>query len=431
MFVILWSGPAAAVGPGLRAGNLVIHPSFKVSAGYDSNYWRESQFETSAPVNPVTVVRFGGGIKLENRNATKAAMSLKLAAFGRYAKAGNPDETISVMDDAARLADADAEFKLKLLPKSPFSVELNALSRYSERPGVEFVKEDGYERFVGKFGPDLVFRPGAGSVNAALEFRLSYRFGMERALSAVSSLGSSRGDRDSHNLGFLAQWKFFPKTALFIDVRYSAINYRRGVDLTSSGQPVDSPNKDLSPLRAELGLRGLVTRRLSLVLRGGYVNSYNDAGASYQGALGRFNLDYVLEPTLRLGLGYVLKLGDDAFSNYYTLNRGFVKATVNMPARLFISGRFGLDYYSYSRDGSPEWDLDMPLRTEPILRAKSEFGWEAVNWLTLSASWEFENNRSDFCYRLGENPGRCFAGDAVDLAAYSRHLVMVTVASEY
>ena len=134
---------------------------------------------------------------------------------------------------------------------------------------------------------------------------------------------------------------------------------------------------------------------------------------------------------LRLGLGYALKLGDDSYSNFYTLHRGFVRGHVNLPARFSLGGRIGLDYYVYSRDGAPAWAAALPDRVEPIMRALAEIGWSPTDSFNLKASWEFENNRSDFYYCLGETPGRCFANDPVDLAAYSRHIVMLTIASEY
>ena len=134
---------------------------------------------------------------------------------------------------------------------------------------------------------------------------------------------------------------------------------------------------------------------------------------------------------MALGAGYTLKLGNDGFSNYYTLNRAEARATVNLPARVSIQGSFGFDHYTYSLEGAPEWALSLPQRIEPILRAKAAISWEAVTWLAIRASWEFENNRSNYYYCLGEDPGNCYAGDPIDLAEYTRHVMMLGVVSEY
>ena len=398
-----------AKGPGLRVGALTIHPSFTAGAGYDSNFWRESRYEASAPVNPVTVVRFGGGISLENRNPNNAGIELELSAMGRYARADDPDGTMSDLDDSVGLDTAKAKVGISILPRKPVTIDLKVDTRYTERSATEMLRKTlpAPRRLLGR----MRFRPGGTPGNRALELRLGYRFSLDRNLGTSNNVGGVRGDKDTHELAFLTHWRFFPKTALLLDVRYWMINYRSGIDIDVDGRPVDGPNKDLNPLRAEIGLQGLVTRRLAMTIRGGYSNSYNDAGESYVGAIGRFDLDYTLEPVLKLGLGYALKLGDDSFSNYYTLHRGFVKGTVNLPAKLSIGGKLGLDYYVYSRDGAPAWSIGLPDRIEPIMRAMAEIGWNPVNWLAFKASWEFENNRSDFYYCLGETPGRCFASD--------------------
>ncbi len=422
---------AQAEGPGIRNGNVVIHPKLSLSAGYDSNFWRESDAEATAPVNPVTVFKFGGGVSLRNRNANRAGLVLDLDAMGRYVTAENADETASTLDQAAAMDHAKGQLKFSVLPRKPISIDLVARGKYSEQPGVELLKEDGYNRLSASFGPDIRFRPGGRPDNRALELRLGYRFTIDRTIATSSSLGSNRGDKNTQELQLLTRWKFFPKTAVFVDVRYWMVDYREGVDLDQNGRPVDGPNRDLNPLRAELGIQGLLTSRLALTLRGGYSNSFHDVGDSYAGPIARADIDYRLEPRLRLGMGYAFKLGDDSFSNYYTLQRGNVRATVNLPGRVFVSGRVGIDYYKYSREGAPVWTLTLPERTEPILLARAEFGWEPKDWFTLTAAWTFENNRSDYYYCLGENPGNCFAGDKIDLAEYTRHTVMISAIGNY
>ncbi|MEE2757530.1 MAG: hypothetical protein VYA30_12820 [Myxococcota bacterium] len=424
-------GNADAVGPGIRSTNVVLHPRLSLSTGYDSNFWRESNAEATSPVNPVTVFKFGGGLSLKNRNANRTGFVLDLDAMGRYVTTENADETASSLDQAAAMDHARGQFKFSLLPRKPISIDLFARGKYSEQPGVELLREDGYNRLSASFGPDIRFRPGGRPGNRALELRLGYRFTIDRTIATSRSLGSNRGDKNTQELQLLTRWKFFPKTAVFIDVRYWMVDYRQGVDLDQDGNQVDGPNRDLNPLRAELGIQGLLTPRLSLTLRGGYSNSFHDSGTSYAGPIARADIDYRLEPRLTLGMGYAFKLGDDAFSNYYTLQRGNVRATVNMPGRVFISGRVGIDYYKYSREGAPIWTLTLPERTEPILLARAELGWEPVDWFTLSAAWTFENNRSKYYYCLGENPGNCFAGDPIDLAEYTRHTVMLSATGNY
>ena len=184
---------------------------------------------------------------------------------------------------------------------------------------------------------------------------MGYRYGVDLNLTDDTSLGVRRGDKDTHKLGFNTQWKFFPKTALLLDVSYWFVNYRRSNDVDPSNldEPVESPIMDARPFRAEVGLKGLITQRFALTLRGGYSLSDNQRGDSYAGPIGRIDVDYRFEPRLNLGTGYQLKLGDDGYSNYYVLHRAFAKATINLPGHVSLNGRAGFDYYDYSTDAPP------------------------------------------------------------------------------
>ena len=429
--LFLFTSNATATGPGIRSGNVVIHPKVIVSAGYDSNFWRESTAEATSPVNPVTVIKFGGGVSAKSRNPSRFGLGLDLDVIGRYVTADNADTTASDLDEAAAIDQSRAKLKLSLLPRKPVSVDLVAQGRYSEQPGVELLKDDGYNRLSASFGPDLRFRPGGRPGNRALELRLGYRFSLDRTLAVSPALGSNRGDKNTHELKLLTHWRFLPKTALFVDVQYWMVDYRQGVDLDAMGNPVDGPNLDFNPLRAEIGVEGLITRRLALTLRGGYSNSYHEAGTSFSGPIARASIDYRFEPRFTIGAGYTFKVGDDAFSNFYTLQRANLKTTVNLPGRVSVSGRVGLDYYKYSREGAPEWTLTLPQRTEPILLAGATIGWDPTDWLNIAASWRFENNRSNYYFCLGDNPGNCFAGDPIDLAEYTRQTMMLSLTGEY
>ena len=91
LLILALSIPASvcAQGPGVRQGKAEFHPRLNVSLGYDSNFWRESDSPTegNGPVNPVRVVKFGGGIGVKNRNPNRAGIELDLDAIGRYVSA--------------------------------------------------------------------------------------------------------------------------------------------------------------------------------------------------------------------------------------------------------------------------------------------------------------------------------------------------------
>ncbi|MCA9538063.1 MAG: hypothetical protein KC620_04210 [Myxococcales bacterium] len=408
-----------------------MHPRAGVSAAYDSNFFRDAVGEAAEPPDPVSVLRFDAGLRLETRNPSRLGVDLALEAAWRQVSAlddASPEKAIEARNGFDR---AQLGVGFSLLPRSSVTVELKGQGQYTDEPAYERVVDAGYQRLEAEFGPDFRFRPGERPESRAFEMRLGYRFNLLRYLDAVPQLGTNRAQRDTHKFQLLTRWNFFPKTAALLDAQFWIINYPQVNDLRDAQTAGASPDLDSTPLRIEAGLQGLLTPRLSLTARAGFAHTFNAAGKSYQGFIGRVEAEYRLAPTLKLRLGYARAVGADGFSNYYTLDRVFLDGTVNLPARLHLTLRGGFDRYVYSTVGATEW---APERIEPILLGAAELGWAATEWLSLAASWQVENNRSDFCYRLDLVPGGCATvadPSLVERSEYVRHVVMLKLATEY
>ncbi len=433
---------AWAKGPGLRTESLIVHPSFDLAGGYDSNFWRESELESTAPVNGVTLFRTTAGLDLANRANRRIGFELDTSAGLRMATSSTAEDTPSPLDSEVAFDNFRTRLGLSFMKRAPVTLDLEARAKYTERPAAEYLRADGFQQLNAHFGPDIRFRPGANPDSRALELNLGYRFAIQRhvcdffvcdtdaEINAFEALGANRGQNNTHKLKLSTRWQFFPKTALILDVQYWMVDYPQVFDLDARGEEVQAPDKDATPLRAELGIKGLITPRISMTLRGGYVNSFNASEGSYEGPIGKFNLEYWLEPVLRIKLGYQLMLGDDGYSNYFVLHRTAFSTTVNLPSRLSLTGQVGFDYYLYSLEGVPNWAIGLQQRKEPILRTKIEAAWAPTDWFGIRGSWELEDNNSAFAYCLGEEPGFCDAS-AYDRVEYTRHVVMLRLATAY
>ena len=190
-----------------------------------------------------------------------------------------------------------------------------------------------------------------------------------------------------------------------------------------------SDNRDNRPLRAQLGLKGLLTKRLSTVLEVGYANSFNVDGDSYSMAIGRLELRYVLEPTLQARIGYQRSVNPTAFSNFVSVDRVFASSTLNFLQvfALTVAGEFG--YYAYSQAGSPTVVLgdgtsQSVERTDPLARAQVELAYTARDWLRVQASWRLDANLTGYATPL-------LTGTVVDHADYSRQQFMLEVRAHY
>ena len=412
----------------MRSGNLELHPKFSMSGAYDSNFWRESVGDSTAPVNPTLLFLVDGGLALKTRKTSRFDFKGKLSVGMRQVVSDTADQTTSTIDDGFGLSQAMAKFSLTALPKRTFSFGLENDLRYSEQPATEDVVSDGYKRFRLTVGPDVYFRPGGGQTGKALSFTMGYRFAMARGLNEDDPTADRR-DSDKQTIQGSVKWRFFPKTSLFVKSSYSTVNYARGTDLGANGLPTAGADLDFNPFTVAGGIKGLFSRRLSLTLQGGYIQSNHETGESYEGPSGRFELDYRIPQVMNVRAAYELTIGDDGFSNFYKLNRAFVDTSFTLPHHLYLKGRFGLDHYTYSRFGAPEWTYTLPERIEPIFRGRVTAGWRAQPWLRGELSMEIEANRSDYYYCL--DPNNCFQDSPIDFAEFTRNLFQFTLVAEY
>lgn len=427
---------ALAQGDGVRADRWIFKPRLELSGAYDSNFFRENDAEENAPRDVVWVLNARAGTKLANRNPRRLGVELDLGVSYRDLT-DVTDEPLEgeladrQLEQRSGLDDISGGLKLSIMPRSSFTVLLDAEAEYTDQPLSDRVFNDGYERLSVEAGPDLRFAPGDDPESRALEMRLGYRFALLRFLDDEPSAGTARGEKDTHKIELKTRWRFFPKTAALLDVRYWIVNYPRVVDLGTGGVEVQSPDKDLTPLVVEGGVRGLLTPRISATLRAGFKNTFNAQGEGYLGFVGKLEAQYVLEPLLKVRLGYEREVDDNAYSNYYTLDRVQAALSLNLPIRVRLEVKGGFDYLDYSSGGVSE--AIQTDRTEPILRAGAELGWDPVDWLGVAANYAFENNRSSFCLLQGGNPTSCPAGidlSRTDLVAYTRHVVTLSLRSQ-
>lgn len=447
-FGALGTSPAAAEGPGIRTGDVVIHPSAWVAGGYDSNVFLESSEDASA-INDAMVLNVGGGVGLRNRNPRRVDLRLNGQFTYRHFTAINElDPAASdLVSSRNAISDARADVFAGFNPHGSVSLELLDDFRYTERPPyserqglVASSRVDGsptaivgFEKIDNAAGADVVFRPGSGDAGArALELRLGYRFRLIRFIDATE-VGAARANLNAHELRMLGKWRFLPKTALELDVQYHVNDFAETSVDTGFGSLELAPTRDGTPLWAWLGLRGLVTQRLSLVLRAGYGNSFNEVGESFSGLLARVELQYTIEPTLTARLGYTHGASPSAFANFVTSDRVFASLELHV-GELTLMGRGEYGYYNYSTSGapsfreggSPEGALVTPERSDPVVRATASAGYNLRDWLAVRAEWTLESNLTDY-----ETPQPVGSQAVPDFADYTRHLVMLQVRADY
>lgn len=409
---------AAAEGPGVRAGAMEIHPSLWVEGGYDNNVFYDSADDFGSP-NAAQVLRAGGNIDIENNRSNNINFRLGGGlTYRHFTSIDDPDSRLSdeVIEARNGLADAKAHGRVSILPRSSVTLELRERFRYTERPGYE-TSVAGFEKIENDAGADLRFRPGSG----ALELRLGYTFHVAQFLDS-SAIGAGRAANESHDVRLLTHWRWLPKTALLLDLKYRAINYARPSEQISALQSVQSADRDSNPIRVEAGIKGLLTKRISVILLGGYLNTYNVVGESFVGFVGKAELRYRIEPTLNVGIGYERNGSDSSFSNYYEVNRYYADAELHFFSKVSLGGRLAFDDISYASNGAPGG----VGRNDPVLRARAFGRYNFTDWFNLGLEWRIDANDSDYSSPVNE-PDPALK----DFAGYSRQLFLARVAVDY
>lgn len=436
--VCLWAigaaGIALAEGPGVRSSRFVFHPRLEVGGAYDSNFFRDGENELTAPADPVWVLTAEGRLKLANRSPTRLGLSLDVGASYRdlyAAGALDPADAEGGADHRARQYEArsgfdgvDGALELVFGPRSSFALALEADGHYSDEPVNELIFGEGFRRLELDIGPDLRFRPGDDPDSRALEMTLGYRFAMLRFLDLDPALGTAPAQKDTHKIRLDTRWNFYPKTAALFDVQFWIINQQGGT-FERTGASVSLSDKDQTPFRLSAGIKGLLTPRLSATVKAGFANSFNNVGQSYQGLIADAELAYVLADRLKLRLTWRRKLDDNAYANYFVMDRFAFVGDVALPARLTLEGKLGVDLTDYADVGRPAFVTTD--RQETTVLAEFELGWHATDWLALVGRWKYEDNQSDFCYALDLSGAPCPVAPTrdqallIDVAAYTRH----------
>ena len=129
---------ARAEGPGIRNGDIVVHPQATGAVGLDSNVFYEDASET--PVN-ATVTRVGLGVGVENRHPNKVALELGTDAMFRFLFADGDAQTVRSVEARNGFDVAKVDATVGLLPRNPFTLELKLEGNYKDRPAFEDTTE--------------------------------------------------------------------------------------------------------------------------------------------------------------------------------------------------------------------------------------------------------------------------------------------------
>ena len=407
----------------LKGSSLAFSPRLSVMGLYDSNVFYEAPVEANGGVpNHGFFSKFASGFVVENRHKNRVDFNLGADAAYRYYWTVDDEQgrvTQAAIDARNTLDFAKANARLLIGPNSSFNLELQDEFIYIERPVYENTLF-GFQRVDNRAGAQVSFAPGSGrNRRGPLELQLKYQLQNIKFLNDGDNLAiQGRSEKVAHITRFVTRWKFLPKNILILDVSYTMNDYNDFQAEEGEDVPEEDLSRDSSPFRAQLGLSGLLSSRIAVFLKGGYANTFNKAGSSFSGLIALLQVSYEYMPRFSLRIGYQRDGQDSGFSNYYILDRYFLKSTWHIARDIRMNAMLSYDRYSYVADNA----VDNQGRVDPVLRSDLKISFPLVHALRLQFGWTFEANYTDYTL-----PVNVPISEATDFAQYQRHLFSIAL----
>jgi len=314
-------------GAGFRVGDFELHPGVGAEFGYDSNYFRRASDE-----DPI------GSLQL------RISPSFSVATLGPQRRGEGPPPSVDFRADIRatyheffpvsgsdagqerlqeqRNVSGEVNLALDILPQRTWSGHIGGGLGRTVRATDEGDLTDSFNRLLPYAKAELVWTPNSG----LLDWRLGYNF------EGTFFESGSFSDLNHFENAIITRgrWRFLPRTALLYDLSLGFITYPSDMFKTSS-----------HPLRARLGVNGLITSSFALLAMVGWGASFYTGDSAvvqdFDSVIGQLELKWYLtaqpatDPTKVSGaqssisVGFVREFQDSYLGTYLERDRGYAK----------------------------------------------------------------------------------------------------------
>ena len=385
---------------GVRTGGFRIVPEVFFETRHDGNYFRESDNDVNGPV-PVTIFRVMPALEVSNRDNRVVRVHFKGVGDVRYYLS---EDKYSEAFDGQSILGAKGSGRVLLFPGSVFQLFLQDRFERSPRPQ-NVASSDTFTRLYNVLGAGVIFEP----FSDAMTFKLAYDFARD------IFEDNEKGNSAEHSVGLSAKWKFFPKTQVYFDARGSMHEYD-DADFASGSTPV----------RANAGLNGFLTKRVFFLLGGGYGTTLHKEGASYANYLANAMVGYVLTDMLTVQTSYSRDVMQSLFGNYAKNDAIQLGAQLRLYGMFDINTEVSYNFLGYGDSQAPEgfkFEGGTP-RTDQKLVGKVSVSMNLLRYVGVNVGALFENNATDFKIVADD-------GSSTDYGDYSKYEIFANVVVRY
>jgi hypothetical protein len=229
-------------------------------------------------------------------------------------------------------------------------------------------------------GVSIEAKPGGG----ALVFTVGYNFFIDYyERTQQNQTTAPEQDNLRHSPRFKVLWKFFPKTAVFLESDLAITNFY--------SSPGNSGNYNVI-LNAQLGANGSITPRLSAVLKVGYANTFSSVG-SFESVVGLAEASYAFNEKMKLSLGFDRSVQPTTVFQWIASSHGYARYGHLVADVVQVDLDIGFSYLQYG--------LDRPTsapREDFRLVGNVGVAYMILDWLSVGVFDHIEFNGSNYRY---------------------------------
>jgi len=409
--------PQAQVSPEnglLLSDSALLHLGGTLELGYDSNVFYEQQSPAHA-----LFLRVAPFLELTNTARNGAVPSgLFFDARATLAYKAYLDSS----EDIRKLSAFSPSLSLTLEHNSNGTVALGFMDNFTRAQDAPYTRAEAEAgqliiRDNNLASGQIRWSPGGGRLQGTFRLTNIFDYFEYEPLKPASSM--------TNEAMLDASWRWLPKTALFVQLRQGYTFYINDTSpnaaLKESALVQGHAKSSSFPLRAVLGIRGLITEKTSIALAMGYQNAFYSNGTSTYGFLGSTLLtaELVVMPILpaRITFGVRHDFQNSVIGNFYYDDGAYVSLSYTTLARLVGSLWGSYDYKRYS--DVPALPVGVSQRVDNFVQAGAMLDYYLRSWLFGGLSYNLYLNDSNV------------SGVGLTGTTYTKHVVMARLGITY
>jgi hypothetical protein len=390
-------------GEGVLVGDFELHFGGGADFGYDSNYFHRDDSEDVVGalrlrISPFFGVSTLGPQRREGGDQPDVAFRFEVGAtYNEFFPVSGSDAGKDALREQRDIS-LGAKLGLDFFPGREWSGRIfGGIDRVIRPTGVSdaapLAGGESFDRWEPTAGADLGWAPGGG----LLDWHLGYLFSGSFFQSAeFAGLNNFRNDILTRG-----RWRFLPRTALMYDASFGFITYQ---DPTAS----DANKHDSHPLRARIGLNGLVTPSFGVLALIGWGASFYDDDQDFDSLLAQAEVKWYITPTAEtdptkvsslqsaIAVGFVRDFEDSFVGTYAERDQGYARFNYLFGGvfLLVVEARGGAVIFPPQTD--PDYGPDAAGGWTDFRVDGTLFGeWRVLDWLGLDLEVGYTGYFSD------------------------------------